>query len=227
MFCPNCGSQVGDNDKFCKACGTPVNVQAAPVVQQPAPQPIPQPVPQPAPVAYQQPAPVAPQAVPTTAKVKAGPRRSCFIVGLITCILLLIETVPMFAIGGMMFMVVGPIAMMFGASSSDDLFAYGLLICLVSFILMDAAIISIVFNSISSKITSKRPASKCRRFRTVAAIMTFIDSVVVVAPVIVLNYAVSDSWIFYALFAVTFIMAGVFLALALITNSKEKKFESV
>ena len=35
MFCPNCGSQTGVNDKFCKVCGTPVNVQAAaPVIQQ-------------------------------------------------------------------------------------------------------------------------------------------------------------------------------------------------
>ena len=35
MFCPKCGTQVGDNDKFCKTCGTPVNVQpAAPVSQQ-------------------------------------------------------------------------------------------------------------------------------------------------------------------------------------------------
>ncbi len=28
MFCSNCGAQVGDNDKFCKACGTPVNSQS-------------------------------------------------------------------------------------------------------------------------------------------------------------------------------------------------------
>ena len=37
MFCPNCGAQVGDNDKFCKVCGTPVNVQPAPPVMQQAP----------------------------------------------------------------------------------------------------------------------------------------------------------------------------------------------
>ena len=38
MFCPKCGAQVGDNDKFCKACGTPVNVQPVaptPITQQP------------------------------------------------------------------------------------------------------------------------------------------------------------------------------------------------
>lgn len=35
MFCSKCGAQIGDDDKFCKACGTPVNVQpAAPVTQQ-------------------------------------------------------------------------------------------------------------------------------------------------------------------------------------------------
>ena len=35
MFCSNCGSQVGDNEKFCKVCGTPVNVQSAmPMMQQ-------------------------------------------------------------------------------------------------------------------------------------------------------------------------------------------------
>lgn len=35
MFCSNCGTQVGDSEKFCKVCGTPVNVQAAtPVMQQ-------------------------------------------------------------------------------------------------------------------------------------------------------------------------------------------------
>ena len=35
MFCSNCGAPIGDNDKFCKACGTPVQVQSAtPVTQQ-------------------------------------------------------------------------------------------------------------------------------------------------------------------------------------------------
>lgn len=35
MFCQNCGAQIGDNDKFCKACGTPVQAQpVAPVTQQ-------------------------------------------------------------------------------------------------------------------------------------------------------------------------------------------------
>ena len=45
MFCSNCGSQIGENEKFCKVCGTPVKVQAAapvmqqvPVYQQPVPQ---------------------------------------------------------------------------------------------------------------------------------------------------------------------------------------------
>ena len=35
MFCPNCGAQVGDSEKFCKVCGTAVNAQsAAPITQQ-------------------------------------------------------------------------------------------------------------------------------------------------------------------------------------------------
>lgn len=35
MFCSNCGTQVGDTEKFCKVCGKPLNVQAAmPVMQQ-------------------------------------------------------------------------------------------------------------------------------------------------------------------------------------------------
>ena len=32
MFCSNCGSQIGEGDKYCKVCGTPVNVQAAAVL---------------------------------------------------------------------------------------------------------------------------------------------------------------------------------------------------
>ena len=28
MFCSKCGTQLGDQYKFCKTCGTPVNVQA-------------------------------------------------------------------------------------------------------------------------------------------------------------------------------------------------------
>ena len=98
MFCSNCGAPLGDQDKFCKVCGTPVSVQPAapqpaPAVQQPVPQPAPvyqQPVtaaPQPAPV-YQQPVAAAPQPAPALANAKGGPRRACFVVGLITCILL-------------------------------------------------------------------------------------------------------------------------------------------
>ena len=157
MFCSNCGAQVGDNEKFCKVCGTPVKVQAAPPVTQQAP-------------VYQQPAQAAPQAVPTSASTKGGPRRSCFIVGLIADILLILETMPVFVMGGLVF-IIGPFAMMLGADTGD-LFGIGLLVCLGGFILMDAAIISIVLNGISSKITAKRPASKCRRLRMIAAVMT-------------------------------------------------------
>lgn len=232
MFCSNCGAQVGDNEKFCKVCGTPVKVQAAPpvtqqapVYQQPAPQPAPQPVPQPAPAVYQQPVQAAPQAVPTSASTKGGPRRACFVVGLISCILLILETMPVFVMGGLVFFI-GPLAMMLGADTGD-LFGIGLLVCLGGFILMDAAIISIVLNGISSKITAKRPASKCRRLRMIAAVMTFIDATIVIAPVIGLTQMVSDSEIFLgAVFIITFIMAAIFLTLAIITNNKEKKLAS-
>ena len=248
MFCSNCGAPLGDQDKFCKACGTPVSVQPAapqpapaqtvaapaPAVQQPVPQPVAaapiaqpvpaavpvaQPVPQPAPV-YQQPVTAAPQ--PALANAKGGPRRACFVVGLITCILLIIETLPALAIGCTM-LIAGPIGMIFGASNSEDLLGYGLLICLGGFILMDMAIISIVFNGICTKITAKRPASKCRALRMAAAIMVLADAAIVIAPVIGLNQIMSDAQFFYGIFAVTFIMAVVFFVLALITNSKEKK----
>ena len=248
MFCSNCGAPLGDQDKFCKACGTPVSVQPAapqptpaqpvaapaPAVQQPVPQPVAaapiaqpvpaavpvaQPVPQPAPV-YQQPVTAAPQ--PALANAKGGPRRACFVVGLITCILLIIETLPALAIGCTM-LIAGPIGMIFGASNSEDLLGYGLLICLGGFILMDMAIISIVFNGICTKITAKRPASKCRALRMAAAIMVLADAAIVIAPVIGLNQIMSDAQFFYGIFAVTFIMAAVFFVLALITNSKEKK----
>lgn len=245
MFCSNCGAPLGDQDKFCKACGTPVSVQpaapqpapaqpvaapapvAAPVAAAPAAQPAPvavpvaQPVPQPAPV-YQQPVTAAPQPAPALANAKGGPRRACFVVGLITCILLIIETLPALAIGCTM-LIAGPIGMIFGASNSEDLLGYGLLICLGGFILMDMAIISIVFNGICTKITAKRPASKCRALRMAAAIMVLADAAIVIAPVIGLNQIMSDAQFFYGIFAVTFIMAAVFFVLALITNSKEKK----
>ena len=255
MFCSNCGAPLGDQDKFCKVCGTPVSVQPAapqpaPAVQQPVPQPVAaapiaqpvpaavpvaQPVPQPAPVyqqpvtaapqpapVYQQPVAAAPQPAPALANAKGGPRRACFVVGLITCILLIIETLPALAIGCMM-LIAGPIGMIFGASNSEDLLGYGLLICLGGFILMDMAIISIVFNGICTKITAKRPASKCRALRMAAAIMVLADAAIVIAPVIGLNQIMSDAQFFYGIFAVTFIMAAVFFVLALITNSKEKK----
>ena len=239
MFCSNCGAPLGDQDKFCKACGTPVSVQPAapqpaPAVQQPVLQPVAvpvaaapvaQPVPQPAPV-YQQPVQAVPQAAPVVqpalANEKGGPRRACFVVGLITCILLIIETFPVVAIGVMMF-IIGPFAMMLGASNSEDLLGYGLLICLGGFILMDVAIVSIVLNGICTKITAKRPASKCRALRMAAAIMVLADAAIVIAPVIGLNQLMSDAWFFYGMFGVTFIMAIVFFVLALITNSKEKK----
>lgn len=245
MFCSNCGAPLGDQDKFCKVCGTPVNVQpaapqpapakpvaapapvAAPVAAAPIAQPVPaavpvaQPVPQPAPV-YQQPVTAAPQPAPALANAKGGPRRACFVVGLITCILLIIETLPALAIGCTM-LIAGPIGMIFGASNSEDLLGYGLLICLGGFILMDMAIISIVFNGICTKITAKRPASKCRALRMAAAIMVLADAAIVIAPVIGLNQIMSDAQFFYGIFAVTFIMAAVFFVLALITNSKEKK----
>ena len=245
MFCSNCGAPLGDQDKFCKACGTPVSVQpaapqpapaqpvaapapvAAPVAAAPIAQPVPaavpvaQPVPQPAPV-YQQPVTAAPQPAPALANAKGGPRRACFVVGLITCILLIIETLPALAIGCTM-LIAGPIGMIFGASNSEDLLGYGLLICLGGFILMDMAIISIVFNGICTKITAKRPASKCRALRMAAAIMVLADAAIVIAPVIGLNQIMSDAQFFYGIFAVTFIMAVVFFVLALITNSKEKK----
>ena len=227
MFCSNCGAQVGDNEKFCKVCGTAVNVQAAapvmqqaPVYQQPVPQPAPQPAVQPAPV-YQQPVQAVPQAA-APAKVKGGPRRACFVVGLITDIMLILEIFPAGAIGVMMFFV-GPFAMMLGASNSDDLFVYGLLILLGAAILLAMAIVSIVLNGICTKITGRRPASKCRSLRMAASIITMIDAVIVIAPIIGLNNIMSDAEFFYGIFAVTFIMAIVFLVLAIITNSKEKK----
>ncbi len=214
MFCSNCGAQVGDNERFCKVCGTPVKVQAAPPVTQQVP-------------VYQQPAQAAPQAVPTPAPVntKGGPRRTCFILGLIADILLILETMPVFVMGGLVFFI-GPFAMMLGADDGD-MFAIGALVCLAGFILMDAAIISIVLNGISSKITAKRPASKCRSLRMIAAVMTFIDAVLVLAPVIGVINMMDDSEIYFVPFyVVTFIMAAVFLTLAIITNSKEKKMAS-
>lgn len=203
MFCSNCGSQVGDNEKFCKVCGTAVIVQAAPAV-------------------YQQPVQAAPQAVPAVTNIKAGPRRTCFVIGLITNILLIIEIFPVFVIGGMMFFV-GPFAMMLGASNYEDLFVYGILICLAAVILIALAVVSIVFNGISTKITAKRPASKCKSFRIAAAVMTLIDAVIVIAPVIGVNIMMSDAQFFYVLFGISFVMSIVFMILAVITNSKEKQ----
>ena len=169
MFCSNCGAQVGDNEKFCKVCGTPVNAQAAapvmqqtPVYQQPVSQPVPQPVPQPAPAVYQQPVQPAPQAVSAPAapvNTKGGPRRTCFVVGLITCILLILETFPVVALGAMMF-VFGPITMALFGADTGDLFLTGLLVLLGGVILLAMAVASIVLNGISSKVTAKRPASK-------------------------------------------------------------------
>ena len=242
MYCDTCGSLIKEGQSFCANCGAPV--QAIPqAVPQAAPQPVqqPAPAPQPTPVAYQQPQPVVqqPQPVatqpvpqpapqipqPALANTKAGPRRACFVIGLITCILLIVLNVPALAIGATM-IIVGPFALMLGASNSEDIFLTGLLVCIGSFLLVDMAIISIVFNGISSKITAKRPASKCRKFRMAAAVMVLIDSLITVAPVIGLNVMMSDAEFFYGIFAVVLIMAIVYFVLAIITNSKEKKLAS-
>lgn len=235
MFCSNCGAQVGDNEKFCKVCGTPVNAQTAapvmqqtPVYQQPVSQPVPQPVPQPAPAVYQQPVQSAPQTVPAPAapsNTKGGPRRTCFVVGLITCILLILETFPVVALGAMMF-VFGPITMALFGADTGDLFLTGLLVLLGGVILLAMAVASIVLNGISSKVTAKRPASKCRSLRMVAAVLTTIDAAIVIAPVIGFNEIMSDAGFLYVIFGVTFIMAIIFLVLSIITNSKEKKLAS-
>ena len=247
MFCSNCGAQLGDQNKFCKVCGTPVaapaNAQPAPVaapaaapapapqivvqpvVQQPAVQ---QPVPQPAPVVYQQPVQAAPQtavpqqAAPTVANVKAGPRRACFVMGLITCIMLIVINVPTLAIACVAF-VAGPIAMMFGASNYEDIFLFGLIALIIGAVLIAAAVIAIVFNGLSTKISAKRPESKCYKFRMAAAVIALIDSLVTVAPVVCLNNMVSDAEAFYGFAAVVFILAVIFFILAIITNSKAKK----
>ena len=234
MYCDTCGSLIKEGQSFCANCGAPV---------QAIPQAVPQAAPQPAPVAYQQPQPVvqqpqpvapvvqqtvqaAPQTpAPALANTKAGPRRACFVIGLITCILLIVLNVPALAIGATM-IIVGPFALMLGASNSEDIFLTGLLVCIGSFLLVDMAIISIVFNGISSKITAKRPASKCRKFRMAAAVMVLIDSLITVAPVIGLNVMMSDAEFFYGIFAVVLIMAIVYFVLAIITNSKEKKLAS-
>ena len=202
-------------------------VAAQPVVPQPAPAVYQQPVaPQPAPAVYQQPVQAATvTAAPALAKVKAGPRRACFVVGLITCIMLIVLNVPAFAIGGMM-LLVGPFAMMLGASNSEDLFGMGLLVCLGAALLVALAVISIVFNGISSKITAKRPESKCKRFRMAAAIMVLVDALITIAPIIGLNNMMSDAEFFYGLYGLVLIMAIVFFVLAIITNSKEKKLAS-
>ena len=221
MFCENCGSQIADGSAICPNCGAAVRVspttgEAVPV--QPIEAVPVQPV-------YQQPVQAAPQAAPALAKVKGGPRQACFVVGLITCILLILETFPVFGLGAMM-VVFGPITMMLFGADTGDLFGTGLLVCAGGFILMDAAIVSIVFNGICTKITAKRPASKCRSLRMAAAVMTFVDSAIVLAPVIGLNTMMSGAEFLYGVVAVTFIMATVFLILAIITNSKEKKLAS-
>lgn len=216
MFCSKCGSPVRDQDKFCKACGTPVSVRAAaPVAGQPVQYSAP--VPQPAPAVYQPPVQTVPQNVaPSLAKTKKGPAGACFVIGLITCILLILLNIPAFLMGGMVFMV-GPLAMMLGADF-EDMFVVGLVACLGSFLLIDMAVISIVFNGISKKITAKRPASKCRSFRTAASVMVLIDSLITVAPIICLNSMMSDVGFLYAIYAIVFIMAVIYFVLAILTN---------
>ena len=37
MFCSSCGAKIGENEKFCKECGTPVTQQSAPQAPAAAP----------------------------------------------------------------------------------------------------------------------------------------------------------------------------------------------
>lgn len=228
MYCSTCGSMIKDGQSFCANCGAHVAPPVQPAPQSPVRQvQSAQPsyqmtVPQPVPAVYQQPFQPMPQAVPAVTNVKAGPRRACFVVGLITCILLILETAPVFVIGGIIAFM-GPVALILFGADTGDLFATGLLVCLGGFILMDIAIVSIVLNGICSKITAKRPASKCRSLRLAAAIMTVVDAAIVIAPVIGFNVVMSDAEFFYFIFGVTFLMATAFLVLAVITNIKDKK----
>ena len=49
-FCPNCGSQIEGQPKFCEHCGTPLTVQS--VAPAPAQPPVPQPAPEPDPARF-------------------------------------------------------------------------------------------------------------------------------------------------------------------------------
>ncbi len=122
--------------------------------------------------------------------------------------------------------VFGPITMALFGADTGDLFLTGLLVLLGGVILLAMAVASIVLNGISSKVTAKRPASKCRSLRMVAAVLTSIDAAIVIAPVIGFNETMSDAEFLYVIFGVTFIMAIIFLVLSIITNSKEKKLAS-
>ena len=205
MYCARCGAKIEENEKFCGACGTPVTPVTPPVVSQRVVEAV-------------------PQQAPARVK-KSGISKAGFVVGLISCILIILQNLPLFLIAGTMF-VIGPLAMILGASNGDDLFGYGLLIALGSLLLTGAAVVSIVLNICGNKITAKRHASKCRKFRMVSAILAVIDSAITLAPVIGTTDLMSGLEFFYAIFVIAFVLAVVFLVLTVITNTKEKKSES-
>lgn len=41
MFCKKCGAEINEGEKFCPACGTPIETEAAPIVATPASAPAP------------------------------------------------------------------------------------------------------------------------------------------------------------------------------------------
>lgn len=65
MFCPNCGSQIEENKRFCSGCGTPITAQSNPSDTTPPPTPV---QPTPTPLEGGQPIAATPLSTPATPK---------------------------------------------------------------------------------------------------------------------------------------------------------------
>lgn len=63
MFCPNCGSQIEENERFCSGCGTPITAQSNPSDTTPPPTPV---QPTPTPLEGGQPIAATPLSTPAT-----------------------------------------------------------------------------------------------------------------------------------------------------------------
>lgn len=212
MFCQNCGAQIEAHEKFCKVCGAPNSQQPKPVSYQPLPE------------SEQEPVKPAPAQYPIN-----GPRRTCFMVGIITAAMIIL--ISLFTISGVYADPSGSgssgIPVQFITGEDVAYFTKSILVYYIGLlavtVLMAAAVVSIVFNSISNKNSTTTVPARCNKLRMVSAVMALLDSLDMIICVVFMNSARSHvSYLSIIAIAVTIALAIIYVILAIDTTCKSE-----